>query len=291
MSKPATVRKSAPAELLRPSFMLETNGGGRVEDVPGFNAAKALALGLKGGRVPPHLRSTHLGAVGELELARPEATFGNDDRVFVADTTRIPWRCVCQLVMEGVDGRQVLGTGWLAGPSTVLTAGHNLLSNSPAHQATKVWVMPGRCGDAVPYGFCTSTTFAVHPDWQQRFDRTADIGVVWLDKPLGNQLGWFGMAAHNNAQLNNLLVNNAGYPADKPLGTQWFNAGRIMDVSAGFVTYGLDTEPGQSGSPIFYYDAQMRRIVVAAHVYGETADNIGVRITPTLYQTLAAWIR
>lgn len=287
--------KAVPAAngdgCMRPSFMVETNGGGRVENVPGFNAAKALALGLKGGRVPPHLRSMRLGAAGELELARPQFTFGDDDRTFIQDTTRVPWRCVCQLVMEGTDGREVLGTGWLAGPRTVLTAGHNLLSREPPHEASKVWVLPGRCGDAVPYGFYSSTSFAVHPAWQQGFDRTSDIGVVWLDKPIGDQLGWFGLAAHDDAMLRGLLVNNAGYPADKPLGTQWFNAGRIQEVRPKIISYGLDTEPGQSGSPIFYFDAQMRRIVVAAHVYGDAAENLGVRVTAALYATLNAWIR
>jgi glutamyl endopeptidase len=291
-SKPKAARVTAGAPLrLRPSFMVETNGGGRVEAVAGFNTAKAMSLGLKGGRVPPHLRGMRLGAAGELAVARPEFTFGDDDRTFIEDTTRLPWRCICQLVIEGVNGREVLGTGWLAGPRTVLTAGHNLLNADPPHQAAKVWVLPGRSGDAVPHGFYSSANFAVHPEWQQDFERTRDIGVVWLDKPIGNELGWFGLGAHDDGMLRGLLVNNAGYPADKPLGTQWFNAGRILDVRPDAITYGLDTEPGQSGSPIFYFDAQMRRIVVAVHVYGETADNLGVRITPGLYDTLATWIR
>ena len=88
----------------------------------------------------------------------------------------------------------------------------------------------------------------------------------------------------------NLLVNNAGYPVDKPLGTQWFNAGRIQEVKPNTLTYGLDTEPGQSGSPVFYFDEDLRRIVVAVHTYGTSGDNIGVRITPDLYAQMTEWV-
>ena len=151
--------------------------------------------------------------------------------------------------------------------------------------------MPGRNGDAVPYGYFTSTRFATHPQWQNNGDRTHDLGVVWLDQPIGNQIGWFGFAAQPDASLNNLLVNNSGYPVDKPLGTQWFNGGRIQKVNPQMLAYGLDTEPGQSGSPIFYFDAQMRRIVVAVHAYGDSSENLGVRVTNDVYAAMTGWIR
>lgn len=284
-------RNEAAAPRLRTSYMLETNGGGRLESVPGFNTVKALAAGFDGGRVPPHLRDPRLGVSADIGLARAQFTFGVDDRALIADTTQLPWRCVCQLVVEGQTGRRIMGTGWLAGPRTVFTAGHNLLSEAHRHQASTIWVLPARAGDAVPYGYAATSSFAVHPLWQATADRERDIGVVWLDEPIGERIGWFGFAAHDDTALTHLLVNNAGYPADKPLGTQWFNAGRILDVGAKTVTYGLDTEPGQSGSPVFYLDTQQRRIVVAVHAYGDAADNIGVRITTDLYDELQAWIR
>jgi len=277
--------------LLSPSFMVETNGGGRLENVHGFNVVKAMSSGFRGGRVPPHLRKQHLVTASDFEFAVPQSTFGDDDRVLIQDTTQIPWRCVCQLVIDGLHGRQLLGTGWLAGPHTVITAGHNLYSHEYNHQATKVWVLPGRCGDVVPFGYDAATNFDVHRNWKDNGNHEYDIGVIWLDKPIGTNLGWFGYAACADTQLQNLLINNSGYPADKPLGTQWFNAGRLQSIKTRTLSYGLDTEPGQSGSPIFYYDAQMRRIVVAIHAYGNNSENIGIRITPDIYTTIAGWIK
>jgi glutamyl endopeptidase len=299
MSRPAATtpkaggRKTAAAALplLRPSRMLATNGGGRLEQVPGFNAVRARSEGFRGGRVPAALRDRRLGVAGDIEFARPQFTFGNDDRVLISDASALPWRCVCQLVVEGLFGQEVLGTGWLAGPHTVITAGHNLFSPSTGRQASKVWVMPGRAGDAVPYGLEATTQCDVHPMWRGQGDRNFDVGVVWLDAPMGEQLGWFGIGAYSDAQLRGLIVNNAGYPADKPLGTQWFNAGRVLSAKPQALTYGLDTEPGQSGSPIFHFTEDEQRIVVAVHAYGDSGENIGVRITANMLGTLAGWVR
>ena len=205
---------SHEAARSRPCYMVQTNGGGRIEQVAGFNAVKALAAGFKGGRVPPHLRDKRLGVARDFEFARPQSTFGDDNRALIHDTTAVPWRCVCQLVIEGLHGRELLGTGWLAGPRTVITAGHNLLSHVDKHDAAKVWVMPGRAGDAVPYGYEISDSFAVHPRWLSDGDRECDVGVIWLDKPIGERIGWFGFSAMDDVALDRLLVNNSGYPAD-----------------------------------------------------------------------------
>ena len=151
--------------------------------------------------------------------------------------------------------------------------------------------MPARSGDAVPFGYDSSTRFDVHPRWRSNRERTSDVGVVWLDTPIGDRLGWFGVGVYSDSQLQNLIVNNAGYPADKPLGTQWFNAGRVQKAKPQALTYGLDTEPGQSGSPIFHYTADEQRVVVAVHAYGDSGENIGVRITDELFNTISNWVK
>ena len=84
---------------------------------------------------------------------------------------------------------------------------------------------------------------------------------------LGNQVGYFGFAALTDASLQNLLVNNSGYPGDKPAGTQWFNAGRVTNVTARKIYYMLDTYGGQSGSPTWRFLNDQRH-AVSIHAYG-----------------------
>lgn len=283
--------KNTEQSLNRPCNMIETNNGGRLESVPGFDAERALTVGFRGGRVPRQLRSTMVFDAGDLQFAAPQSACGIDDRVLVPNTTALPWRCVCQLVVDGLHNARILGTGWLAGPHTIVTAGHNLLDVDSGQQAVQVWITPGRTGDTAPYGYEVSKSFAVHPRWKANKDREYDIGVIYTQNPFGQRLGWFGFAALSDVELANLLVNNAGYPVDKQFGTMWFNASRLTAVKPHVLAYGLDTEGGQSGSPIFAFDKDGNRTVVAVHAYGTCPDNMGIRITPEIFRDLSAMIK
>lgn len=273
------------------AYMVQTNHGGRVEPIAGFEAARVMTQGFGARRVPAKLSSEWLGSASWLEFAFPQSVIGKDDRVPVADTSRTPWRCVCQLVVEGLHDEQVLGTGWMAGPRTLFTAGHNLFSHKLGRAAQRVTVIPGRSGDMAPFNFFRSRSFDVHPLWRATGDEDHDLGVVWLKAAVGDDIGWFGFGSRSDAYLQKLIVNTAGYPADKRLGTQWFNAGRVSEVAARSLVYGLDTEPGQSGSPIFMLSADDERVVLAVHAYGGDSRNRGVRITDEVFDLFESWKR
>ena len=176
-----------------------------------------MAQGCYGGRVPSRFRDRTIRVAAHLEFAFPESACGIDDRVLVSNTTQVPWRCICQLIVEGLHGAQILGTGWLAGPHTIITAGHNLYSTIQGTVASQIWIFPGRNDDAVPFGFFTTDHFEVHPRWQESGDPMFDYGAVFLDQPLGNQIGWFGYSALSDPALNRLLVQRAGITQRVPL--------------------------------------------------------------------------
>lgn len=228
----------------------------------------------------------------------PKDIIGRDDRLPVPDVRQSPWRWVCQLWMEDAFGTKRTGTGWLAGPSTVFTAGHNLRYTVQGHEAKRVWVMPGRDGDTALYTL-EASDFAVHPDWQQSERADVDVGVLWLPEAVGNDLGWFGFSAQADSVLMGLHVRTSGYPACdktkptqcKPEGTQWFADSTIDRVWPGLLAYSLDTNAGQSGSPVFAQDQDGRPIVVAIHVYGDVSENLGVRLSKPIVETLSGWWR
>ena len=283
--------RAASTGLVKAPYMVQTNNGGRIEHVAGFDVGRVMTQGFGRRRLPPRVCGEALGAATWLEFAFPQSVVGKDDRVPIVDTTQLPWRSVCQLVVDGLHDQQVLGTGWMAGPRTVLTAGHNLFSHKFRRQATRVTVVPGRQGDVAPFGFFPSRRLDVHPRWRSAGDKSCDLGVVWLNAAVGEQVGWFGFGSRLDTQLNNLIVNTTGYPADKRIGTQWFNAGRISNIGPRVLQYGLDTEAGQSGSPIFSVDAQDERLVLAVHVYGGDAINRGIRITDDVFNLFESWVR
>ena len=60
---------------------------------------------------------------GGTELVQ-EMVFKDDDRRQVADTHPFPWQSICSLVITAADGSKWVGSGWLASPRMVVTAGH-----------------------------------------------------------------------------------------------------------------------------------------------------------------------
>ncbi|MDJ0391524.1 trypsin-like serine protease [Roseomonas sp. E05] len=259
------------------SYMEETNGGGQVEPVPGFRSRRALTEGLSQGQPDP-------GRIG-LRVLRPEVRFGTDERTEISETASIPWRSICHLMISGPDGRSLNGTGWLAGPDLVVTAGHCVSDARMGGKASQITVVPGSNGAyPPPYGTLDAVGATTLPGWETSQNQNFDVGFIKLpNKNVGQQLGWFGTAVIDDLNALKVIVNLAGYPDDKPLGTMWFNSGRIIKTDAHLFEYLLDTESGQSGSPVFWSGPNGQRIALGVHAYGDGRSNKALRITAEIY--------
>ena len=259
--------------------------GGELEFLEGFDPARALTEGSGAQFVPEAF--TDLRPAEEAEFQQPETVCGSDDRVHVTAVTAIPWRWICQLIITMPNGAGFRGTGWFIGPKCVMTAGHCVYSKSNGGWARRIEVIPGMNGAARPYGSSVGTNFRSVNGWVNDTDPNFDYGAIILPNPLGNVVGYFGFASLTDASLNNLLVNNSGYPGDKPFGTQWFNAGRVSSVNARKIYYMLDTYGGQSGSPVWRY-LNGERHAVGVHAYGG-CPNSATRINAPVYNNMLAW--
>lgn len=165
--------------------------------------AAVSTTGLVSGR-----RDTPLGGPGILENI-----IGTDERTRITDTKDPPWRTICALAIEAPFGSFV-GTGWFAGPRTIVTAGHVVWDDAEmGGWATSITVTPGQSGTTAPFGSVTTTSFeALHP-WLEARDADHDVGVIHLDHDVGDS--WFGVASPDDADLQAAMVNISGYPADK----------------------------------------------------------------------------
>ncbi len=333
-SSGVTARKAVPDPVGDPfaleSFMAETNGGGSVEKVPGFDVFRAVTSGFQsrriagpttilarpdggffseGGVQPPLLPRP----AGGSSASKPENVIGVDSRIMVTDTSTIPWRCICHLEVEYEFGPVGFGTGFLIGPKTVLTAAHvlvNLPRSDPTERrrtARQIRVIPGRSGTIAPYGYFESK-FAdckIPDQWLRdggsQPDGAWDFAVIPIPddyetrgSPTAERLGYFGLKCFTEdevAKAKMLFVNNAGYPyeADKPYGSLWYNAGRVRTMEKTYVEYMVDTEGGQSGSPVYCYDEEKnQRYVIAVHTTGDFV-NRGLRITKEVFETIKNW--
>src|SRR5262249_48182109 len=93
---------------------------------------------------------------GKAPAAVLESIIGEDERVRILDTDLMPWCMICNLRIEGPRGAAV-GTGWLIGPRTVLTAGHCVHHQMIGGWAQRIVVTPGMNRDVAKHGSVTAT--------------------------------------------------------------------------------------------------------------------------------------
>jgi glutamyl endopeptidase len=232
-----------------------------------------------------------------------ESILGNvDRRKQILETELTPWRMLCALSIESENGFMYVGTGWFAGPRTLITAGHCVFDPVElGGWAKEIAVIPGRNGNVEPFGSVKSKRFSTTDRWQAAQDPDFDYAAIHLDQDLGTTVGHFGIAVLPDAELQDRLLNISGYPVSPGNGeSQYFHANRVKAVTPRRVFYDIDTMGGQSGSPVWaYLDSSTDPVVVAIHAYGvggvptnlHVTANSGPRILPEVLDVIRRWIQ
>ncbi len=229
-----------------------------------------------------------------------ETVIGDDERVRIVDTDLLPWRMICALRLKGPTGSAV-GTGWLAGPKTILTAGH-CVHHLPffGGWVQSIDVSAGRDAARFPFGTIKASRFSALDKWVESADPDFDIGCIHLDEPLGDKTGFFAYATMTPEELETRMVNISGYPADLSNGEQqYFHFNRVLSVGPRRVFYDVDTFGGQSGSPVWVQaDTDADPVVIGVHAYGTggTPFNLGItansapRFIPEVFDIISGWV-
>jgi glutamyl endopeptidase len=243
----------------------------------------------------------------ERPLKRPrssplESILGDTDRrKQILETELTPWRMICALEIESQSGAAFVGTGWFAGPRTVITAGHCVFDPIElGGWARKITVVPGRNVEKKPFKSASSSSFSSTDRWQESQDADFDYGVIHLSTDLGAAVGSFSVGVLPDAALKNRLVNVSGYPFEPGEGkAQYFHANRVKALTGRRLFYDIDTMGGQSGSPVWAYEEGSDvPVVVAIHAYGvggvpsnlNVVANSGPRVLPEVLEVIRGWI-
>ncbi len=257
------------------------------------------------------------GDEAKLQGASFESLVDEDNRKLVGDVHGYPWRMICSLErLVGSEWRPY-GTGWLAGPRTVITAGHCVRDVSLFRSygkdgwLPKVRVVPGRKMDEPqPYGAIEATQFDASDEWksaassQDEFARKQhDYGAIFLPEPVA-EIGYFAVQQAEPEELTGLWVTVSGYPLEGDPEdmertfdgrSQYFHAEKISRVRDGFAYYANDATRGQSGSPVIRRDSLQDHNpkVVAIHAYGKFDENEGNRgpvIRNEVFARIGQWV-
>ncbi|MEM9670430.1 MAG: S8 family serine peptidase [Pseudomonadota bacterium] len=236
------------------------------------------------------------GPVGAMETV-----FGPDGRERVRETEEVPWRRICSLRIKCPKGT-AKGTGWLAGPRTLITAGHCIYdSKQMGGWASEITVIPGRDDDEAPFDTTSALRFSTVRRWVNGQDPDYDLGAIHLDESIGDRLGWFSVASLPDEDLLTQQINIAGYPDDRGDGAYLLHdANRILYVDDKRIYYDVDTFRGQSGSPVWIYRSDNDfPMVVGIHAYGEFGTspllniraNSAPRLNPAMIRQVKRWVQ
>jgi glutamyl endopeptidase len=250
-----------------------------------------------------------------------ESVFGVDTR-FRVDPSNYPHSAVCFLVAEfpvpGGGALGALGTGWIVGRRTVITAGHCVYAHGPEFKpggtfANRVTVFPARDGTRRPHQLeATRQNLQTTEGWVKSKAPEADYAAIILTEDLPEEVGAFGFGPDLGPDVRDGPFRVAGYPGEfqktSQAATQWEDAGTVR-VEGPHLAYRIDTTPGQSGGPVFFInrsDDPAGRFAVACgvHNYGipdptgqrrikfpesQPGDNTATYITGEVLANLIAW--
>ncbi|WP_051794345.1 serine protease [Kibdelosporangium aridum] len=220
-----------------------------------------------------------------------QSIIGPDNRVRVNPTTTFPARATVLItrVSGGVERQHC--TGWMFGPSLVLTAGHCVHPGGGGSFYTGLRFYPGYNGTTAPYGSCTATQLRASSGWISSGSADHDYGGANLNCTIGNTVGWYGAFA-TTASLNGTPTTIQGYGGDKNK-QQWLSTDQIRVSNTLRLFYQNDTIGGNSGSAV----ATNRPAgspgcsgwcSLAFHAYGGS-QNSGARITAARLTEVTGW--
>ncbi len=220
------------------------------------------------------------------------ALFGSDDRVRVQKTTNPKYRVHGRLEMTFPNGEQYVGSGTMVNHRHVLTAGHCLYDIETEQWATSIKFTAAKDGNSSPISPAYATHLVTVKGWKDYKDSKYDMGMLILNRDVGEETGWFGLSTDTDSTLKRQPVNVTGYPGEKMFPEMWTMSGSIQNVTEEQFTYTLDTTGGQSGSGVWTQFSNIPGYYcVGIHTSGiQDQYNTATRISRGKFNSLVSWI-
>lgn len=233
-------------------------------------------------------------AKGEINNNIDESVIGPDDRKIVKDIKKFPNRSIVFIKSYYDDINYSSGTGFIIDDNAVLTAAHVITSDFKDIEIKKITISAGYKEEKETLGSARVIKTYVKPEWKNFRNPLFDLALLILDKPLGKELGKLKLS--DKAKLGE-FVSTSGYPGQNKnnvqnirAGNQYYSSGEIEYITKNKLYYNLDTEPGQSGSPVF----NDKNDVIAIHTNGFNKNsslkyNSGIRLSSENIETIYGW--
>ncbi|MEZ4522616.1 MAG: trypsin-like serine protease [Thermomicrobiales bacterium] len=226
----------------------------------------------------------------------PQVVVGDDSRIQVTDTTIFPYSAIAQLA--GFDEslpEDIIATCTAAfvGPDVLLTAAHCLWSDTEfGGWIDDLLIAPGSNGDQTPFGVISPESMWIPDAYMTNSEPGSPYDyalIVLSNSDTEAQTGSFeiGILTTGELQDQNLNPTTAGYPGDKPFGTQWIaSESGFTSVDDNGLIHDIDSIQGQSGSPVWRASDMA---VIGIESAESDVENLAVRLDiPIMYEFMQA---
>ncbi len=228
------------------------------------------------------------GSFGNSKLL--EVVIADDDRELVTNVLESPWKKIAALRIQAKNGKTFVGTAWFISATVLATAGHCLFMHDEGGWPLQIEVIPALNGLERPFNSAFATRFESSNGWVNDRNSDYDYGVIILDQPISESIGWFSVAAAPDEYLKSNIANISGYPIDRDRATrQYYHARNIIRASSRRIYYEIDTYGGQSGAAIWMNLGEGDRVAIGIHTTGNSTSNFGTRITEEVFNNFKTW--
>lgn len=226
---------------------------------------------------PGDERARRLGDGGAAQV------LGADDRRRVSDSS-YPWNTIAFVSTTYPNGERFRGSAFLVGPHLALTNAHVLYDEEQGGWAESVELSPGQMQSrelaavSRPFGTRAYTSLSKSARWNTDADDSAyDYAAIFFCEPFEGIDRYMPLVWNQTAEV----INLAGYPADaqgeENSRAMWRSTGNVLSDDHGTLRYDADSSGGNSGGPVWTYNATTdQRRVIAIHAFGEEIDGIPV---------------
>jgi len=225
--------------------------------------------------VPSDLDNIAMADIAMADIATADVIAEVSPRTSVPIDT-YPFRAIAFLRIARQGGFPIRGTGFFVSERVLVTAAHNLPSD-----LTSISVFVKLNGTTTGPPFVT-TNRRRNPGFAS--NTRADYGAVIINERVGEVTGWFVVPASVALPAAGALIQMSGYPS--PGLHQLQGSGPIVSIDSETLLYGIDTEFGDSGAPVWIDTVPFPRLV-GIH---RAENGIAVPITQQASQRIRGWI-
>lgn len=203
----------------------------------------------------------------------------------VSNTSEFPYRVTCRISVE-IYGKYASVSGFLVGPSVLLTAAHCVMNTEDNDNIFGQWTAYPGYNNGISYKGLKAGLHRIiySSNWKTSHKNEDDWCVCILDNDLGSQIGWYGTQAYGtNGEMDDLSVRALGYPTDPGSSLfQYYTYGNLSSVSSGKFDTSSKVVEGMSGGPIARTSDNYAVGLVKGYYVIRPNTGIGVRITQNI---------